>query len=73
MDGWKIKIDGEKVVPDNYRGVLLTIPVDKGEHEIDIRFVPPGMFIGIMIGLISLLGLVMMVYSSKKCDEVRTD
>ena len=72
MNGWRIKVDGKMIKPDNYRGVLLTIPVDKGEHEIDIRFVSPGLCIGIMIGVISLVGLVSIIKCSRKYEETRS-
>ena len=65
MDGWRIKVDGEKIIPGDYRGVLLTIMLPPGIHDIDIAFVSPGVVIG-AIGMI--ISIICWIYSggSKK-------
>ena len=55
IDGWILKVDGEKVHAGNYRDALLIIPLSAGVHEIDIAFVSPGVMAGSIIGCISLL------------------
>lgn len=56
INGWKVCVDGKKVDTGNYRGVLLTVPLSSGEHDVDIRFVSPGLVVGALIGLLALCG-----------------
>ena len=64
MDGWRVKVDGEKIIPGSYRGVLLTVDLSAGEHNIDIYFVSPGLIIGIIVMIISIIA------GSGKCLSV---
>jgi len=64
IDGWKIKVDGEKLEPDSYREVLLLVPLRPGIHEINIAFMPPGFIVGIIIGSISM----MITFFITKCN-----
>ncbi len=68
IDGWIIRVDGERIEPGNYRNVMLTIPLTGGVHSVDIRFISPGVFVGLIIGVISLLMIIMAL--SKRKSEV---
>lgn len=54
--GWKIKVNGKKVVPISVYGSLLYIPLDKasGEQLIDMYFVPEGFLLGAVISFVTI-------------------
>lgn len=54
-DDWRVKVDGEKVKPVKVMDALLAVEVDGGEHEIDLRYFPLGLKIGLPMSIISLL------------------
>ncbi len=54
MDGWIVKVDGNRTSFEDYRNALLKIPLSEGVHDIDIRYVSPGVYLGMIVGGISL-------------------
>lgn len=53
-EGWKLKVDGEK---KNYIKVLngfIAVELDEGQHEIEFKYILPGLKYGIIISLASL-------------------
>ena len=55
MDGYQICVDGNEVEYGSYRDVFLAVKMQKGEHTVEISFVPPGLGIGGIIGIITFL------------------
>jgi len=53
--GYSIQIDGKDSEYDSYRDSFIVIPVEPGDHEVDIRYCPPGFKGGVIISIISLL------------------
>ena len=62
IDGWNVKVDGINVEPANYRNVFMLIPLEKGRHSINMRFTPPGLAIGIVIGILSFIVGILIIY-----------
>lgn len=56
-EGWEIFIDGEKTETKKAAGYFLSCPIDKGEHEITLKYTVPGIKAGAAISLASLLFL----------------
>lgn len=57
-EGWKLKVDGEK---KNYIKVLngfIAVELDEGQHEIEFKYILPGLKYGIIISLASLCFLI---------------
>lgn len=54
-NGWKIWIDGNMVEAEKALDCLICLRVPKGEHEVVLKFVPPGLSTGIIISIISIL------------------
>lgn len=52
--GWTILVDGEEAEPQLFEGMLLSVPMTKGNHTIELSFVPKGFYMGITVSLISL-------------------
>lgn len=53
--GWELMVDQKPVKLQALMDVLIAIPLEKGEHRIELRFTPPGLTAGAMISLASLL------------------
>lgn len=70
-DGWHIKVNGKAAESVNITH-LLAIPLTEGEHEIELKYWPEGLTLGICISIIAI-GIVMicmmkqrMLYRSNK-------
>lgn len=40
----------------------MTLPVDKGENRVEMRFTPPGLIPGIAVSVVTLIIIVMLTY-----------
>lgn len=69
--GWTIKVDGKKVEPVTIAGALIGIPVSAGSHEIEMKFFPQGLALGIVLFIIGAVVTVIFYLSDyKKLDKV---
>ncbi|MBO4845623.1 MAG: YfhO family protein [Lachnospiraceae bacterium] len=66
IDGWRVKVDGKNADLGEYRNVMLTVNLASGKHDIDIRFVPPGLYFGVFLGGLCLLIFVIFIIRSKE-------
>ncbi len=70
IDGWRIEIDGEKIDYGDYRGLFVIVPLSQGKHDISIRFVSPGFYVGLVIGVISLtVYIIVLLYGKMKVKQ----
>ncbi len=53
--GYNVYVDGVKTEYLAYRNALMVIPIDKGFHEISIKYIPEGLVPGLIISIVSLL------------------
>ncbi|MBQ2644113.1 YfhO family protein, partial [bacterium] len=65
-NGWTARVDGKEVEIIKAYNALMTIPVNKGEHIIELKFFPPKLIEGIIISLISLIFLCILCYKNDK-------
>lgn len=73
--GWNVYIDGEKANDKIFalQDALLAINADAGEHEIEFKFVPQGMyygFIGTTLGILLLLAWLIFKRKLKEYREI---
>ena len=54
-DGWKIKIDGVKTEKIKISNTLTAVYIDKGNHHVDMRYIPEGLIFGCTISIITLI------------------
>lgn len=64
--GWNVTIDGKKVPIYESLSALMSIDLQAGEHIIEMRYVPRGIFAGAALSLISLIILVFMGKSARR-------
>ncbi len=55
--GWTVKVDGKKVDTTEAWGSLISFPISKGKHKIEMHFVPRGFWVGVMVSL-AAIGLI---------------
>ena len=70
-EDWKIKVDGKKVRPVRIMDALLAVKVSQGEHEIDLKYIPRGIILGMPVSIISCITTfcIFLVYFRKKPQE----
>ena len=54
-EGWNIKIDGKKRKPVMLFNCLMAIPVYQGDSELEMKYIPKGFVLGILISILSLI------------------
>ena len=65
--GWHINVDDQTVTAVEVLDALMYIPLGEGSlHTIDMYYVPTGIEIGLVITLISIVGLIMMVIYERR-------
>lgn len=67
-EGWTVKVDGIKTEYYAIADCFIGVDMDEGEHEIEMIYVPRGLYIGIVISVVSLAVLmtILIVKNSKK-------
>ena len=53
--GWKAYVDGDPAEWNTVGGALIAIPMEKGEHEVELRYATPYMAAGVIVSLIGIL------------------
>ncbi|NLL44436.1 MAG: YfhO family protein [Mollicutes bacterium] len=71
--GWTIKVDGQKV--DYYKvfDAFIGLDLSEGEHLIEFTFLPPGLKLGIIVSLVSLLIFGIYIWKEKQIREFITN
>jgi uncharacterized membrane protein YfhO len=63
--GWSAYVDGKEVQITSLKDALIMIPVDEGEHEIELKYRPDGLLSGILISGSSLTILLLIILKEK--------
>lgn len=64
--GWEVKVDGKVVQTSEAWGSLLSFPITKGEHKIEMNFTPQGWYLGLGISSLTLIGLISLIIVEKR-------
>ena len=64
--GWKVKVDGKVVQPQSQNEGLMYLELEKGDHEVEMSFMPQGFLSGLMISVLSLFIVIILVMRNKK-------
>ena len=67
---WNIKVDGKKAYAVRAYGSLLAINLDKGEHSIDMQYIPEGTAAGMLISLSALIVTVLIGIKDKRAGRL---
>lgn len=68
-EGWSVYIDGKNVekesIYDLGDNALLGVDITKGEHSVTFKYTPRGLYIGIIISVITLILLIALYFLTK--------
>ena len=64
--GWRVLVDGKKVNTFAISDGLLAFDLKKGDHQIDLRFTPPGFLIGALVSAGAILALLLIWLATRK-------
>jgi uncharacterized membrane protein YfhO len=67
--GWRVWVDGEKSETTSRYGALLAVNLSQGEHTVELRFTPRGLWAGIGISALSLVVLVLWMNLRKRSSS----
>ncbi len=68
-DGYKIYVDGNRCDYTSYRDSFLLVKVPAGEHEIVIRYMPPGFALGLLISVIALMLIIALIIGDRRIGD----
>lgn len=70
---WKVIIDGEVTDTEKVLEALLAVKIEPGEHFVEIKYIPRGLYIGVIISLFSIFGTIVLIVpkSLKKQQKTR--
>lgn len=72
--GWTVRVDGKEIRPEVWAEAFIRIPVEAGEHEVELRYQPAGLGTGAAISAFCLcifLGLQYRAVRRKKTVRKR--
>ncbi len=64
--GMRVYVDGKEIEPDIVLDALVGIPMDEGEHEIKITYIPRGLVPGAIVSILALGSAVFYLQRRKK-------
>lgn len=65
--GFKVYVDGNKVESELFLEMMLAVPVSEGEHRIELKYTPQGLYAGLVVTLMAVFGFVAIcIYDAKK-------
>ena len=65
VPGWHATIDGKPLQLESYAGVMLQARVPAGDHTVVVRYWPSSLTVGIVLAIVSAVGLITVVSSTK--------
>ena len=64
--GWRVTVNGKKVTPIKTIDSLMTIKLSTGKQHIVLRYIPRGFILGIVVSILTLIGLVVLIIKKRK-------
>lgn len=62
---WQVKVNGADVQAIKAFDAMMAIPIEEGKTDLELRFVPRGLYIGVSISIIGLLLLCLCIWESE--------
>ena len=64
-EGWKINVDGKPAEVCKVQNSLIAVKIEKGEHVINMKFVPKGIIFGAFTSGIGVIIFMILIYNLK--------
>ena len=61
VPGWKVTVNETAVSPLTANGGLMGVSLTAGSHHVELRYVPPGLMIGLVITAVTLLSTLVLI------------
>lgn len=71
-EGWSLFVDGKEVETESFADTFISVPLEKGTHQICLRYHTPGLKEGAAISLVSVLIFGGIVFGRRKRKNERT-
>lgn len=68
-NGWKVLVDGKEVKYKKIYDAVIGLELDKGEHDIEFIYTTPGLKIGIIISITTLLSILSIYLINKRTES----
>lgn len=70
--GWTVRVDGEEISPEIWAEAFIRIPMEAGEHQVELRYRPTGLGTGAAVSAFCLCVFLGLTYrSARKSKTVR--
>ncbi len=69
-EGWMVTVDGKEVEPELYGECFMTLPLEPGEYEIEMKYDPKGRKEGIIISICALVLFATLLLLNKKKHSI---
>ena len=66
---WTVTIDGNKVTPIKVMDALLAVKISEGKHEVELKYFPIGIKIGLPVTILSIIILIGIIFFGKRKDK----
>ena len=67
-NGWKVLVDGKEVKYKKIYDAVIGLELDKGEHDIEFIYTTPGLKIGIIISITTILSILSIYLINKRTE-----
>ena len=71
--GWSIYVDGKEVEVLDFKKAFISAYLEEGTHEIELRYMTPGLFVGMAISLVCVGLFVGTMYLRKRLMQTKGD
>ena len=71
--GWTVWVDGVKTEPVELCDALIGVPLTAGDHEIEMKFFPAGLKIGILFSLTGIAAIILIGVLEKNGKDKKKD
>ena len=65
-EGWSAWVDGQRVELETWLDTFLCLALPAGAREVELRYTPPGLLLGLELGALSLAGLALATVKKRK-------
>jgi hypothetical protein len=66
--GWQVQVDSEKAQVEPVAGILRGVRLDEGEHRVIFSFLPRSIYLGLLLGISTLLLIVLLWIPKRDLD-----
>lgn len=71
--GFKAKVNGKSVKISKTLDTFMSIPLEKGHNEVELKYTSPGLLLGLVVGFIGIILMIVLAlfYKKRKHKEIK--